>query len=189
MTDPYTELGIPHDADAETIRAAYRKLSSEHHPDRGGDHERMAAINQAVAILSDPERRAKFDRTGDGNVKAPLEHRARELVFHHLSQVILQAPDFHNVIQIVRDLLHKEVVEALSRRHDFQMKLDRIEKRGARLKGGDLFKPLLQQLANQNREGAAVCDAHIELARKAEELIAGYEYEIDVGITFRGFSV
>jgi molecular chaperone DnaJ len=59
------------DADAATIRAAYRRRARAHHPDharaRGGagDHE-MAAINEAYRILSDPARRVVYDRQLDG---------------------------------------------------------------------------------------------------------------------------
>ncbi len=40
-------LGISRDADADTIKGAYRRLSSQHHPDKGGDPTRMAEINKA----------------------------------------------------------------------------------------------------------------------------------------------
>jgi hypothetical protein len=40
-------LGVQQGATAEAIKAAYRKLAAEHHPDRGGDSARMAAINMA----------------------------------------------------------------------------------------------------------------------------------------------
>lgn len=47
-TPPWWEtLGVPADADRETVRRRYRELASENHPDRGGDAARMAAINVA----------------------------------------------------------------------------------------------------------------------------------------------
>ena len=36
MMNPYEVLGVPEDADKQTIKKAYRKLAAEHHPDRGG---------------------------------------------------------------------------------------------------------------------------------------------------------
>ena len=48
MARPWWEvLGVPHDADRPTIDAAWRRLSSQHHPDKGGTAERMAEINTA----------------------------------------------------------------------------------------------------------------------------------------------
>ena len=59
--DHYATLGVSHDASSDDIRAAYRKLCAEHHPDRGGETERMAAINAAWHVLGDPERRREYD--------------------------------------------------------------------------------------------------------------------------------
>jgi curved DNA-binding protein len=63
--DYYAALGVAPDADAETIKKAYRKLAREHHPDvKPGDksaEERFKEINEAYQALSDPARRKKYD--------------------------------------------------------------------------------------------------------------------------------
>jgi DnaJ-class molecular chaperone len=63
--DPYATLGLPPDCSEADIRAAYRWLVKEHHPDRQGGgalaHERIQAINAAHEILSDPARRRAYD--------------------------------------------------------------------------------------------------------------------------------
>ena len=50
-------------ATSEVIAAVFRQLAKQHHPDHAGSesHERMAEINEAYAILSDPQKRAKYD--------------------------------------------------------------------------------------------------------------------------------
>ncbi len=66
MRDPYEILGLTRDADEAAIKAAYRKLAKRHHPDlHPGDKkaaERFQELNNANDLLSDPERRARFDR-------------------------------------------------------------------------------------------------------------------------------
>ena len=66
--DYYSVLGVQRTADPETIKAAYRKLAKEHHPDRhNGCSEREAqfkAINEAYDCLKDPQKRAAYDRFG-----------------------------------------------------------------------------------------------------------------------------
>jgi DnaJ-class molecular chaperone len=66
MRDPYEILGLERSADEATIKAAYRKLAKRHHPDlHPGDKkaaERFQEINGANDLLSDPEKRARFDR-------------------------------------------------------------------------------------------------------------------------------
>lgn len=68
MADYYQLLGVPREADDRTIKDAYRKLALRYHPDRNpGDaeaEEKFKEINEAYAVLSDPQKRARFDRFG-----------------------------------------------------------------------------------------------------------------------------
>jgi curved DNA-binding protein CbpA len=61
MNDLYEVLQVRRGAEPEVIRAAYRALARKHHPDFGGSPERMAAINEAWAVLGDPAQRAAYD--------------------------------------------------------------------------------------------------------------------------------
>lgn len=61
MADLYAALGVAPTADADAIRAAYRALARQHHPDAGGTTEMMAALNNAYAILSDKTARRRYD--------------------------------------------------------------------------------------------------------------------------------
>lgn len=60
--NPYTVLGVKTSASAEEIKKAFRKLCRDNHPDKGGTEDMMAELNEAYAILSDPEKRKDFDR-------------------------------------------------------------------------------------------------------------------------------
>lgn len=65
----YEILGVPADATLETIARAYRERARECHPDRGGSHEAMVRLNEAWAILSDPEQRRLYDRVLGGELE------------------------------------------------------------------------------------------------------------------------
>jgi DnaJ family protein C protein 9 len=58
-------LGVTAGASAEEIKKAYRVQALKSHPDKGGDAEKFKAVSIAHSILSDPEKRAVFDQTGD----------------------------------------------------------------------------------------------------------------------------
>src|SRR3954451_9543788 len=66
--DYYELLGVQRGADDAAIKAAYRRLAKEHHPDRHNgcsDKEaRFKAINEAYDVLKDPQKRAAYDRFG-----------------------------------------------------------------------------------------------------------------------------
>lgn len=63
--DYYETLGLTSNADVKQIRDAYRQLALMHHPDRNRNNpesaERMKAINEAYAVLSDPAKRREYD--------------------------------------------------------------------------------------------------------------------------------
>lgn len=63
--DPYEELGVEKDAKAEKIKRAYRKRAMETHADRGGNDEAFKRVHSSWLILSDAERRRKYDETGE----------------------------------------------------------------------------------------------------------------------------
>src|SRR5687768_18177229 len=59
----YDVLGLDPGASAQDVRQAWRRLAQQNHPDRGegADSEAMVLINQAYEVLSDPDRRARYD--------------------------------------------------------------------------------------------------------------------------------
>jgi len=57
----YETLGVNENAQPDEIKRAYRKLASQHHPDKGGDTARFQEIEAAYRILSDPAQREQYD--------------------------------------------------------------------------------------------------------------------------------
>jgi molecular chaperone DnaJ len=66
--DPYELLGVSRDADGDAVKKAYRRLARQYHPDVNPDpaaQERFKEISRAYEVLSDPQKRAAYDRGGD----------------------------------------------------------------------------------------------------------------------------
>lgn len=74
--DYYKILGVPKDADAATIKKAYRKLAKDLHPDaNSGDkkiEEKFKAVSEAYDVVSDPKRRAEYDEAQRYGASGPM---------------------------------------------------------------------------------------------------------------------
>src|SRR5512142_3537698 len=68
QTDYYKSLGLEKGATADEKKKAYRKLAVQYHPDKNpgdkGAEDRFKEINEAYAVLSDPEKKAQYDQFG-----------------------------------------------------------------------------------------------------------------------------
>jgi DnaJ-class molecular chaperone len=81
MKDPYETLGVQRTADEAAIRAAYRKLAKKHHPDvnpgKADTATRFGEISSAYDLLSDKDKRARFDR-GEIDAEGHEVHQQRQ---------------------------------------------------------------------------------------------------------------
>jgi DnaJ-class molecular chaperone len=102
MQNPYQTLGVDRNATADEIKRAYRKLASQHHPDKGGDKAKFQDIQVAYDILTNPQRRAAHDnpspfgpsgfsfRPGDGGFDFDSIFNAFGARFQHPQQRMQQ---------------------------------------------------------------------------------------------------
>ena len=82
FVDYYKTLGVPKNASADDIKKAYRKLARKLHPDVNPNdkeaHKKFQQINEANEVLSDPEKRKKYDQHGENWKHADQYEQARQ---------------------------------------------------------------------------------------------------------------
>ena len=95
VNDPYEVLGVARDASKDEIKSSYRKLAREHHPDVNPDEvgaeERFKDISAAYGVLSDDDKRARYDEFGAAGLKEGFDpEQAR--AYQHWSRGAGQSP-------------------------------------------------------------------------------------------------
>jgi molecular chaperone DnaJ len=79
--DYYETLGVSRNASSDDLKRAFRRLAMQYHPDRNaepGAAERFKEINEAYEILSDPDKRANYDRFGHAGVEGAFRSQGFE---------------------------------------------------------------------------------------------------------------
>ncbi len=112
----YQQLNVPPEASAQQIKEAYRRLAFEYHPDRNtGDPsaaEKMKAINEAYAVLSNPGKRRQYDalyqRYGDGASEQFRQSFTQQDIFkgsdiHHIFEEMARSFGLRGFDEIFKD--------------------------------------------------------------------------------------
>lgn len=177
----YDTLDIAPNADEATIKRAYRRKSSEHHPDRGGDTTQMAAINRAYETLSDPDKRKRYDVTGEDQIQHPAERQAMELVMQTIMRLVDQHSESQDVIAFANRDLKANQSQFKQQQSIWRQQIRDLERRRKRLKHkgagpnflDDMFASRIEQFTAQIKD----FDENIALCDQALELLKGYEWE------------
>lgn len=194
MKDPYKVLGIKKTARPKTIKTAYRKLSMIHHPDKGGDPEKFREIKDAFNLLSDPEKRKRWDSTGRSDESPVTPEKVKGAIMHLMTVVVEatvkpgQAPDdpvWDNIkLKILSSLVNdrgaidRNISEAKRKLH----RTEELQKRFKPNKGSDDF--VGQALTDQKNRLTKELHTHedaLELSREVERVVRTYGYEVGPG--------
>jgi curved DNA-binding protein CbpA len=175
----YETLGVPPDASPEDIKRAFRRKASQHHPDReGGDAQKMAAVNRAWLVLQDPDKRKRYDETGEDADEPPVEAQARDLLASMFAAVIDKAED--SFAKLVGQLLDHERREVQQKRAAAEKNRTRLERRRKKIKvkeGENIVHHLIDAKLAEIERGIAAGEKVLQVIAAATCMLEAYEDE------------
>jgi len=181
----YEILGVPRDAPVTKIRAAYRELAKEHHPDKGGDPKKFAQIAQAYAVLSKSAKRKHYDETGQVEEPDKTESTILSLLGDVFNKVINVAIDDMESTDIPKEMLKilKNLEKDLKKLKDegekvkasFGDALTRIKKRPDK----DVVAEIINARIAETDEKLKQLDEQLKVTDMTIKSLQGYEYHVD----------
>jgi curved DNA-binding protein CbpA len=182
VQDPYETLGLERSADLASIKKAYRKACSEAHPDKhGGDGRRQQEVNDAYAILSDTDRRARFDASGDTSPRGRLMENARAIVANEFSK-LMDSEFAVDPISLLRTALEQMKSQAFADRQTCSQRIRFLERKVKALKGpreDNFLAPVIEGKLAQARGQLAAIDQAVESFGLALEIIQAYSWALE----------
>lgn len=185
MPNPYDSLGVPKDAPPEAIRAAYRKKARQHHPDKGGKVAEFQNIQVAYDVLSDPERKARYDQTGETGTGPTLESQALSTLFTMMT-ALMDSPQVNvstlPLVDQLRRMLNADMQKQDTEKAKVMASIDRRREAIKRLSKGPLAD-LLRGEINQREQMAAKMDEANAIRREAMRMLEDQTYSADAQVS------
>lgn len=179
--DHYATLGVAPDASVDDIKRAYRRAARHAHPDRGGNHERMQALNEAKDVLTDPARRARYDAGEDGQATTE-EEGARELIRKLFAEAV--DIDKDDPVEGVREALQAGRTGAAVKATMAKQHIRRLEAQRNRVKPKterNVYLDVIESRIASERALIAAMESTERTAKLALEILAA-EYERGPGV-------
>lgn len=148
MIDHYAELGVARDASPDDIKKAYRRKSSNAHPDKdGGSQEAMQRINAAYAVLGDDSKRKHYDATGQDN--EPSIERQAQSVLLSLFNELLEADEATDFLGIARKAVNTRISGLKMNIEQGRRRVNTIERKRGKVRRKDAGPNAVDMLIEQ----------------------------------------
>lgn len=185
MKSMYETLGVAQDALPSDIKAAYRKLVSKAHPDRGGDPVEFNLIQRAYDTLSDLELRTRYDLTGSWEMLTPVETKARDGVMEVFGNLLIRGPAEMDMIAAAHEAVAQARAMHVNMMSNEQRRLAGLESARQRLKfkhrddptKTDYVGARLNELYAQSTKALQEMIEHLEVLDLVQRMFDDYEYD------------
>jgi len=182
MTDLYDILGVPPDASEAEIRAAYRSRAKKAHPDAGGSAGEFSELGAAVRVLTNPDARARYDRTGETDDPAGnIDAEALGILSQILTPVMVdEAAKYTDVIGRMRRAVNEEKHKCTTARKELEghaKRLDQFVARFTKRPDNDVLGRLMADKLKALHRGIEAAKNHEIVLDRALGLLEGYQFD------------
>lgn len=187
----YDDLNVPADADAATIKKAYRKKASKAHPDKeGGSNAEFQKIHHAYKVLSDHSKRTRYDQTGQDDARADEKKRMVEGAVGLFLRIVDDAENMESVnimeaMRITLRTLIKDDRQRIVQGNRIIVRLESVKRRIVNKgKGEDIFTVALGVRIHLMQQQIAEIEETIAFNTKMIEFIRDFDYVTDLPSSF-----
>lgn len=197
--NPYETLGVSKEATPEEIKKAFKKEAKKTHPDAGGNPDDFNDTRRAMAILSDPKRRERYDRTG--NDEETVEDRASIRIIAELVEAVAEHDDFDvtdDLVEIMKKLINERIAKitigigGLKAKVNRQNKLlKRFKKKNKNSEKSDLIGAMFKSKIIDLEEAIRDLEKQKSDHKEAHSIVSDYEFETEKpenGPNYGGFT-
>lgn len=187
----YDDLQISSNASAAEIKQAFQALARKHHPDKGGDVKKFQMVQHAYAVLKDPEKRKRYDETGEEKIP-DFAILARE----HLAVIIMQLfesqdPARCDLIAIAtRTIIDGQaklptmIAQAKARIQKFEAGSKRLKR--SKRKDHDFLAAVFAKGLQQARAHLEALSSHKAIGDEMLHILKDYSWQTDPQEAFSG---
>lgn len=187
--DLYDALGVPRDATTGEIKKAFREKSKRLHPDadRGSNGEEFRRMSSAYAVLVNPEKRERYDRTGSPDGADNTTAQALSIIQGIVAKVLDELDDrpvINDIVANMREHLRDRIAEQKNGIAALRKKAARTEKFAKRFKvkskanrGDNLLRSIVEGKASEMRRAVANGEAAVATFSLALKIIEDSDFD------------
>jgi curved DNA-binding protein CbpA len=182
--DLYNTLGVEPDASPEEIRRAYRRKAKQEHPDAGGSAEKFGALVKAHRVLSDAEKRARYDRTGEADDGPDNTDQAAMSAIDQILDQLLDKdePQRIDIVAVIREEIGRNIdhqTGEIRKAMQARRKLERVGGRLTTRAPRNIFKPLLDRKLGHINEGLVTMRQQLAIFERAAKIMEDYAFDAE----------
>jgi len=177
----YHSLGLNKGATEDEIKKAYRELAKTKHPDKGGTEEDFKSISLAYEVLSNREKRAKYDR-GEPFESEDRDTRARRNLCKIFNTITDDGYFDHtrsDLFKRIRGEVNEIVLKMESDLEDAEIRIGKLEEIKSRIRGADFLIESVDNSISMLNMRVTGIEEEIEVSRVMKDMIKEGIYEQD----------